>query len=108
MFSLSFRMSDVISSFKSLLAGSQVFALHMLFHCVIVHTMWFSNSLKLLCIGHQYDVCKYYVGSVYVGGYGDLRESGPCVFPELYPVGFLVVGFSVVCSHVVCYCADDG
>ena len=41
---------------------------------------------------HQYDVCKTYVVSVYVGGFGGLSESGLCVFRELYPVGFLVVG----------------
>ena len=47
----------------------------------------------LLC--HQYDVCKYYFGSVYVGGYGVLSESGlPCVFRKLCPVSFLVVGES--------------
>ena len=43
-------MSEVISSFKSLRAGSQVFALLMLFLCVILHTMWSGKSLKLLCI----------------------------------------------------------
>ena len=43
-------MSEVISSFKSLRAGSQVFALLMLFLCVIVHTMWLGKSLQLLCI----------------------------------------------------------
>ena len=32
-------MSEVISSFRSLRAGSQVFALLMLFLCVILHTM---------------------------------------------------------------------
>ena len=46
----------------------------------------------LVC--HQFDVCKNYVGSVYVGGYGGLRESGPCFFRELRPVSFLVVGES--------------
>ena len=30
--------------------GSQVFALLMLFICVILHTMWLSKSLQLLCI----------------------------------------------------------
>ena len=44
----------------------------------------------LVC--HQYDVCKYSGGSVYVGGYGGLSESGFCVFRELCPVSFLVVG----------------
>ena len=43
-------MSEVISSFKSLTAGSQVFALPMLSLCVIVHIMWSDKSLQLLCI----------------------------------------------------------
>ena len=38
-------------------------------------------------------VCHQY-GSVYVGRYGGLRESGLCVFRELCPVSFLVVGKS--------------
>ena len=59
-----FCMSEVISSFKSLSARS------------------------------QYDVCTNSVGSVYVGGYGGLSESGLCVFRELCPVSFLVVGES--------------
>ena len=66
---------------------------------------------------HQYEVCKNYVGNVYVGGYsgyggyGGLNESGLCVFRELCPVSFLVVGeipsvLSVVMSYVTC--GDDG
>ena len=43
-------MSEVISSFRSLRAGSQVFDLPMLFLCVILHTMSSSKSLQLLCI----------------------------------------------------------
>ena len=43
-------MAEVISSFKSLRAGSQVFALLMLFLCVIVHIMWSGKSMQLLCI----------------------------------------------------------
>ena len=43
-------MSEVISSFKSLRAGAQVFALLMLSLCVILHTMWWGRSLQLLCI----------------------------------------------------------
>ena len=43
-------MSEVISSFKSLRAGSPVFALRMLFLCVILHTMWLRKSLQLICI----------------------------------------------------------
>ena len=41
---------------------------------------------------HQYDVCENYVGSVYVGWFGGLSESGLRVFCKLYPVCFLVVG----------------
>ena len=43
-------MLEVISSFRSLRAGSHVFALFMLFLCVILHTMWLGKSLQLLCI----------------------------------------------------------
>ena len=43
-------MSEVISSFRSLRAGSQVFALLMLFLCVILDTMSLGKSLQLLCI----------------------------------------------------------
>ena len=46
----------------------------------------------VLLVCHQYDVCENYVGSVYVGGYGGLSESGLCVFCKLCPVCFLVVG----------------
>ena len=45
-----FCMLEVISSFKSLRAGSLVFALLMLFLCAIVHTMWSDKSLQLLYI----------------------------------------------------------
>ena len=38
---------------------------------------------------HQYDVWENFVGSVYIGGYGGLSESG---LRELCPVSFLVVG----------------
>ena len=78
-----------------------MFALLMLFLCVILHTMSSGKSLQLLCIFpfwyvvlvcHQYDVCENYVGSVHIGGYGGLSESGLCVFRELCPVSFLVVG----------------
>ena len=65
---------EVISSFRSLRAGSQVIALLILFLSVIVHTMWSGNSLRLLCnlhflyivyVCHQ-NVCE--IGSVYYGG----------------------------------------
>ena len=66
---------------------------------VAVHlALWY-----VLLVCHQYDVCENYDGSVYVGGYCGLSESGLCVFCKLCPVGFLVVGqrsvgFVVVCS----------
>ena len=44
----------------------------------------------LVC--HRYEVCENSVGSVYIGGYGGLSESGLCVFRELCPVSFLVAG----------------
>ena len=65
----------------------------------------------LVC--HQYEVCENYVDSVYIGGYGGLSESGLCVFRELCPISFLVVGecpsvllWSVAMSYV--NCGDDG
>ena len=47
---LCFCMSEVISSFRSLRAGSQVFALLMLFLCVLLHTMYSGKSLQVLCL----------------------------------------------------------
>ena len=49
--------------------------------------LWY---VVLVC--NQYDVCENSVGSVYVGGYGGLSDSGLCVFRELCPFIFLVVG----------------
>ena len=49
-FFLCFCMSEVISSFRSLRTESQVFALLMLFLCVILHTMSSGKSMQLLCI----------------------------------------------------------
>ena len=55
---------------------------------VAVHlALWY-----VLLVCHQYDVCENSVGSVYVGGYCGLSESGLCVFCKLCPVCFLVVG----------------
>ena len=34
----------------SLIVGSQVFALLLLFLCVILHTMWLDKSLQLMCV----------------------------------------------------------
>ena len=79
-----------ISSFKSLGVGSQVFAFIMLFLWVILHTMWsrYEHAIAVhlalwyvVLVCHQYDVCENSVGSVYVGGYGGLSESGLCVIP---------------------------
>ena len=50
MFCLCFCMSEVISLFRSLRAGSQMLAVLMLFLCVILHTMSSGKSLQLLCI----------------------------------------------------------
>ena len=92
---LCFCMSEVISSFWRLRAGSQVFALLMLFLIYVFRqepaiamrlALWY---VVLVC--HQYDVCENYVGSVYVGAYGGLCESGLRVFCKLCPVCFLVV-----------------
>ena len=48
-------MSEVISSFMSLRAGSQVFALFMLFLCVILHTMslckYDLRKVRFICSG---------------------------------------------------------
>ena len=49
-FCLCFCMSEVISSFRSLTAGSEVFALLMLFICVILHTMSSGKNLQLFWI----------------------------------------------------------
>ena len=74
-----------------------MFALLMLFPCVILHTMWSGKIMQLLSILPFGMLClsvismmfvKNYVGSVYVGGYGGLSESGLCVFRELCLVVF--------------------
>ena len=71
------------------------------------------SPLYVVLACHQYDVCENYVGSVYIGGYGGLSESGLCVFGKLCPVSFLVVDeclsvllYSVVMLYV--NCGDDG
>ena len=58
-----------------------MFALLMLFLCVILHTMWSGNSLQwyIVFVCHQNDACENYIGSVYVGGYCGLSESGHSV-----------------------------
>ena len=53
-------------------------------------TLWY-----ILCVCNQNDVCENYIGSVYVAGYCDLSESELCVFRELCPASFLVLGEKV-------------
>ena len=104
MFCSCFCMSEVISSFRRLRAGSQVFALFMLSLCVIVHTMWLAKNLQLLCI--------FPFGLLYLSAismmFVKIMLAGQCVcwwvwwserkrtlcFRELCPVIFLVVGES--------------
>ena len=59
-------MSEVISSFKSLRAGSQVFALLMLLLCVILHTMWSGKSLQLWCILPFGMLCLFAISMMFV------------------------------------------
>ena len=66
MFCLCFCMSDVISSFRSFRAGSHVFALLMLFLCVIMHTMSSYRSLQLLCIISFGMLCLSAISMMYV------------------------------------------
>ena len=76
-----------------------MFALLMLFICVILHSMSSGKSLQLdlalwyvVIVCHQYDVCENYVGSVYISGYGSLSESRSCAFRKLCPDSFPIVG----------------
>ena len=50
----------------------------------------------IVSVFHRNDVCENYIGSVYVGRYCGLSESGLCIFGKLCPVGF----------HVVCKCSS--
>ena len=62
----------------------------------------------LVC--HQNDICKNYIGSVYIGGYGGLSESGLCLYCKLCPVGLHVVSkcSSVLLQSIVMLYADYG
>ena len=57
----------------------------------------------MVFICQQDDVCENYIGSVNVGWYCGLSESGHCVFGKLCPVGFPVVckSSSVVMLYVM-------
>ena len=59
-------MSEVNSSFRSLRAGSQVFALRMLFLCVILHTISSGKSLQLICILPFGMVCLSAISMMFV------------------------------------------
>ena len=85
-------MSEVISSFRNLRAGSQVFALLMLFLCVILHTMSSGNSLQLLCILPFGMLCLSAISMMFVKimlAVCILVDSVSC---KLCPVSFLLVG----------------
>ena len=71
-------------------------------------TLWY---IMLVC--HQNDGCENSIGSVYVGGYCGLSESGLSVFGKLCLVDFLVVckcSSFLLQSIVILYvdCGDDG
>ena len=95
-----FCMSDVISSFRSLRTGSQVFALLILFLCVILHTMSSCKSLQLICILPFGMACLSAINMMFVKMMLAVcilvvwwsEPTGLCVFRELCPVNFLVVG----------------
>ena len=59
-------MSEVISSFKSLRVGSQMFDHLMLFLWLILHTMWSDKSLQLLCILHFGMLCLSAISMMFV------------------------------------------
>ena len=61
-----FVTSEVISSFTSFRGGSQVFALLMLFLCVILHTMASGKSLQLLFILPFGMLCLYVISMMFV------------------------------------------
>ena len=71
-------------------------------------TLWY-----IVFVRDHNDVCKNYIGSVYVGGYCGLSKSGLYIFGILCAVVFLIVckclSFflqSIVMSYVDC--GDDG
>ena len=65
-FCLRFCMLEVISSFMSLRTGSQVFALLMVFLCVILHTMSSGKSLQLLRIFPFGMLCLSAISMIFV------------------------------------------
>ena len=78
-----------------------MFALLMLFLCVILHAMSSGKSLQLLCIFPFGMLCLSAISMMFVKimlavcilvWYSGLSKSGLCVFRELCPLSFLVVG----------------
>ena len=59
-------MAKVIASFRSLRAGSQVFALLILFLCVILYTIWSGKSMQLLCILHFSILCLSAISIMFI------------------------------------------
>ena len=64
--------------------------------CFIASWTWVVVSV-CVCLPSEW-CCADSIGSMYVGGYYGLSESGLCVFSKLCSVGFLVVG---KCSSVL-------
>ena len=95
-------MSEVISLFMSLRAGSQVFALGMLFLCVMLNTMWSGKSLQLLCILPFGMLCLSTISMMFVKivlavcmldyWWVWWSERNSCFVRELCLVSFFVVG----------------
>ena len=63
---LMFSLSEVISSFRSLRARSQVFALLMLFLSVLLHTMWSVKCMHLQCIFTFGMMCMSAISMIFV------------------------------------------
>ena len=81
--------------------------------CILPFGILCLSGINKMHLTLWYAVCKHYVGSVDIGGYGDLSECCLGVFRELCPVGFLAVceSSSVVLQSVVMSyvdCGDDG
>ena len=68
-----------MSSCKSLhffLVSSIHILVNLLYKKKVMHfALWY-----VVLVRHHYDVCEHYVGSVYLGWYVGLSESGLCVF----------------------------
>ena len=93
MLCLCFCMSEVISSFRWLLFLC-CFFVWVYILCIRVRACNCYASFALVCWTCLPSVwCLLKFGRhVYINGYGGLRENGLCVFRELCPVSFLVVG----------------